>query len=69
MRVIEVNMERRRNEGAEETGVSRENPPTNGIVQHGSHLRKSGDRAGDCTRFALMGGERANRSTTAAPNV
>ncbi|KAJ8873230.1 hypothetical protein PR048_026864 [Dryococelus australis] len=33
MRVIEVNMERRRNEGAEETGDLRENPPTNGIVR------------------------------------
>ncbi|KAJ8875143.1 hypothetical protein PR048_023036 [Dryococelus australis] len=41
MRVIEVNMERRRNEGAGETGDPRENPPTNGIVRHDSHLRKS----------------------------
>ncbi|KAJ8887308.1 hypothetical protein PR048_013523 [Dryococelus australis] len=43
MRVIEVNMERYRNEGAGETGDPRENPPTNGIVRHDSHLGKSGD--------------------------
>ncbi|KAJ8868552.1 hypothetical protein PR048_030090 [Dryococelus australis] len=43
MRVIEVNTERRRNDGAGETENSRENPPTNGIVRHDSHLRKSGD--------------------------
>ncbi|KAJ8895586.1 hypothetical protein PR048_000922 [Dryococelus australis] len=40
MMVIEVNMERRRNERAGETGDPRENPPTNGIVRHDSHLRK-----------------------------
>ncbi|KAJ8872638.1 hypothetical protein PR048_026246 [Dryococelus australis] len=57
MRVIEVNMVRRRNEGAGETGDLRENPPTNGIVQHDFHLRKSGDPAGDGTRFASAGGE------------
>ncbi|KAJ8890638.1 hypothetical protein PR048_010147 [Dryococelus australis] len=37
MRVIEVNLERRRNEGAEETADPRENPLTNGIVRHDSH--------------------------------
>ncbi|KAJ8881533.1 hypothetical protein PR048_018015 [Dryococelus australis] len=42
MRMIEVNMERRRNEGAGETGDHRENPPTSGILWHDSHLRKSG---------------------------
>ncbi|KAJ8893883.1 hypothetical protein PR048_006484 [Dryococelus australis] len=47
MRVIEANMERRRNEGAGETGDPRENPPANGIVRHDSHLLKSGDPAGD----------------------
>ncbi|KAJ8874343.1 hypothetical protein PR048_025189 [Dryococelus australis] len=41
MRVNEVSMEQRRNESAGETGDSG-NPPTNGIVQHDSHLRKSG---------------------------
>ncbi|KAJ8869236.1 hypothetical protein PR048_030808 [Dryococelus australis] len=46
MRVIEVNMERRRNEEAGETGDARENPPTNGIVRHDSHLRISGGPAG-----------------------
>ncbi|KAJ8887519.1 hypothetical protein PR048_013735 [Dryococelus australis] len=43
MRVIEVNMEQRRNEGEGETGDPRGNPPTNGIVRHDFHLRKSGD--------------------------
>ncbi|KAJ8866400.1 hypothetical protein PR048_032243 [Dryococelus australis] len=47
VRAIEVNMERRRNEGAGETGDPRENPQTSGIVRHDSHLRKSGDPAGD----------------------
>ncbi|KAJ8877385.1 hypothetical protein PR048_021839 [Dryococelus australis] len=47
MRVIEVNMERSRNEGAGETGDLLENPPTNGIVRHDSHLRKSCDPTGD----------------------
>ncbi|KAJ8879751.1 hypothetical protein PR048_020359 [Dryococelus australis] len=42
-----VNMEQRRNEGVGETGDPREDPPTNGIVRHDSHLRKSGDSAGD----------------------
>ncbi|KAJ8882649.1 hypothetical protein PR048_014461 [Dryococelus australis] len=44
-----MNMEHRRNGGAGETGYPRENPPTNGIVRHDSHLRKSGDpdRLGD----------------------
>ncbi|KAJ8872287.1 hypothetical protein PR048_025889 [Dryococelus australis] len=50
-----------------ETGDSRENPPIMGIVRHDSHLRKSGDPVGDLTRFALVGGERGNRSATAAP--
>ncbi|KAJ8865847.1 hypothetical protein PR048_033369 [Dryococelus australis] len=47
MRVIEVNMERHWNEGTGETGDPRENPPTNSIVRHYSHLRKSGETAGD----------------------
>ncbi|KAJ8877429.1 hypothetical protein PR048_021883 [Dryococelus australis] len=42
MRVIEVSMEQRRNERVAETGDSRENPPTYGIVRHDSHMRKSG---------------------------
>ncbi|KAJ8878039.1 hypothetical protein PR048_022502 [Dryococelus australis] len=53
MRVIEVNMERHRSEEEAETGDPRENPSTNGIVRHDSHLRKSG--------------KRANRSATVAP--
>ncbi|KAJ8872640.1 hypothetical protein PR048_026248 [Dryococelus australis] len=42
MRVIEVGMERRGNEKVGENGRSRENPPTDSIVRHDSHLRKSG---------------------------
>ncbi|KAJ8881994.1 hypothetical protein PR048_018482 [Dryococelus australis] len=42
-------------------------PLTNGIVRHDSHLRKSGDPAGDWTRFALVEGEQANRSSTMSP--
>ncbi|KAJ8866082.1 hypothetical protein PR048_033606 [Dryococelus australis] len=42
MRVIEVSMEQCRNERARKTGYPRENPPTNGIVRHDSHMRKSG---------------------------
>ncbi|KAJ8882029.1 hypothetical protein PR048_018517 [Dryococelus australis] len=53
MRVIEANMERRRNEGAVETGNSQENPPTNGIVRHDSHLRNSSDPAGNAVRCLL----------------
>ncbi|KAJ8884583.1 hypothetical protein PR048_016440 [Dryococelus australis] len=44
MRVTEVSMEKYRNEGAGKTGGPRENPPTNGIVRHDSHVRKSGTR-------------------------
>ncbi|KAJ8881478.1 hypothetical protein PR048_017959 [Dryococelus australis] len=42
MRAIVVRMEQHRNERAGETGDPRENPPTNGIVRHDSHMRKSG---------------------------
>ncbi|KAJ8877672.1 hypothetical protein PR048_022127 [Dryococelus australis] len=45
MRVIVVNMERRRNEGAGKTEYPRENQMTNAIVMHNSHLQKSGDPA------------------------
>ncbi|KAJ8874052.1 hypothetical protein PR048_024892 [Dryococelus australis] len=37
-----VSTEQRWNERAGKTGNLRENPPTNGIVRHGSHMRKSG---------------------------
>ncbi|KAJ8877655.1 hypothetical protein PR048_022110 [Dryococelus australis] len=47
LRHSQVNMEQRRNEGMGITGDPRENPPTNGIVRHDSHSRKSGDPAGD----------------------
>ncbi|KAJ8889300.1 hypothetical protein PR048_008798 [Dryococelus australis] len=40
--VIEVSMERCRNERAGEAADPRENPPTDGIVRHDSHKRKSG---------------------------
>ncbi|KAJ8870340.1 hypothetical protein PR048_029361 [Dryococelus australis] len=39
--VIEASVEQRRNERAGETGDPREDPPTNGIVRHDSHMRKS----------------------------
>ncbi|KAJ8871681.1 hypothetical protein PR048_028008 [Dryococelus australis] len=39
-------MEQHRNEGMGETGDPRENPPTNGIVRHDSHYRKSSDPVG-----------------------
>ncbi|KAJ8868728.1 hypothetical protein PR048_030267 [Dryococelus australis] len=39
---VEVSMEQHRNERAGETGDPRENSPTNGIVRHDSHMRKSG---------------------------
>ncbi|KAJ8866078.1 hypothetical protein PR048_033602 [Dryococelus australis] len=42
MWVIKMSIERRRNEGEGETGDLRENPQTNGIVHHGSHIRKFG---------------------------
>ncbi|KAJ8882993.1 hypothetical protein PR048_014832, partial [Dryococelus australis] len=42
MRMIEVNMEQRRNEGEGETGDTGENPPTNVIVLHDSHMPKFG---------------------------
>ncbi|KAJ8894438.1 hypothetical protein PR048_007092 [Dryococelus australis] len=59
MGVIKMSMEQRRNERAGETGDPRENPPTNGIVRHDSHMRKFG-----VTQIALVGGEQANRSAT-----
>ncbi|KAJ8866871.1 hypothetical protein PR048_032733 [Dryococelus australis] len=43
MRVIEVSIERRRRFRE----ILLENPPANGIVRHDSHLRRSGDPAGD----------------------
>ncbi|KAJ8891249.1 hypothetical protein PR048_010765 [Dryococelus australis] len=40
-------MEWARNEGTGEMGDLREDPPTSGIVQHDSPLRRSGDPDGD----------------------
>ncbi|KAJ8881590.1 hypothetical protein PR048_018075 [Dryococelus australis] len=58
----------RQNKSARKTGNIRENPPTSCIVRHDYHLRKSGNGpAGDLSRIALVGGEQANRSATAAP--
>ncbi|KAJ8867746.1 hypothetical protein PR048_031549 [Dryococelus australis] len=48
MTVIEVIMEQRRNERAGETG---ENLPTNGIVEHNSHMRKSGIHGAEIAFF------------------
>ncbi|KAJ8897649.1 hypothetical protein PR048_002998, partial [Dryococelus australis] len=42
MSVIEVSIEQRRNEGPGEAGDPREDPQTNGIVRHDSHMRESG---------------------------
>ncbi|KAJ8865733.1 hypothetical protein PR048_033254 [Dryococelus australis] len=42
MRMTEVSIEQRRNERAGETGDHRENPPTDSIVRHDCHMRKSG---------------------------
>ncbi|KAJ8897352.1 hypothetical protein PR048_002698 [Dryococelus australis] len=59
MRVIEVSMERRRNERTRETDDPRAKPAgTSGIVRHDFHLRKfESEPAGDRTRFALVGGD------------
>ncbi|KAJ8894235.1 hypothetical protein PR048_006847 [Dryococelus australis] len=59
MRLIEVIMEKRRNERAGETRDPRENPLTNGIVWHDSRMRKSG--------IAMVRGGQASRSVTLAP--
>ncbi|KAJ8893482.1 hypothetical protein PR048_006080 [Dryococelus australis] len=48
--VIEVRMERRRNEGAGETGGPRKKSRTNDIVRHDSHMRKSSDPVGVIAR-------------------
>ncbi|KAJ8867791.1 hypothetical protein PR048_031596 [Dryococelus australis] len=62
-------MERRWSAMAGETGVPRENTPANGIVQHDSHMRKSGSEpAGYRARIALVGGERPSHCATAAPH-
>ncbi|KAJ8874073.1 hypothetical protein PR048_024914 [Dryococelus australis] len=45
MRAIEVSIKQRLNERAGEAGDPRENPLTDGIVRHDSHMRKSGDQA------------------------
>ncbi|KAJ8889457.1 hypothetical protein PR048_008956 [Dryococelus australis] len=55
---------------AEETGYPRENPPTNSIIHHDSHIRKSGsDPARNRTWFAQLGGEYSNHYNTMAPLV
>ncbi|KAJ8890127.1 hypothetical protein PR048_009634 [Dryococelus australis] len=67
MRVIEVIMARRRNERTGETGDPRENPPTNGIVRHDSHMRKSG-----VTRLGIEYGSswcEASRLTAQPPRL
>ncbi|KAJ8865721.1 hypothetical protein PR048_033242 [Dryococelus australis] len=54
MRVIEACMEHRRNERVDETGDTRGNPLTNGIVRHDSHMQKfRSDLGGDRTWIAL----------------
>ncbi|KAJ8868897.1 hypothetical protein PR048_030438 [Dryococelus australis] len=61
-------MDRRWNARARETGVSRENPPTSGIVNHDFHMRKSGSEPGrDRAQITVVGGERPSHCATAAP--
>ncbi|KAJ8888777.1 hypothetical protein PR048_008269 [Dryococelus australis] len=51
-------MEQRRDTKVWGNGDSRENPPTSGIVQLDSHVRKSGGNpTGSRTRFVLVGCE------------
>ncbi|KAJ8890743.1 hypothetical protein PR048_010252 [Dryococelus australis] len=54
--VIDVTMEQCRNERAGETGDPQENPPTSGIVRHGSHMRKSASEPGLLRRTITNGG-------------
>ncbi|KAJ8878551.1 hypothetical protein PR048_019129 [Dryococelus australis] len=63
IRVIEVSMEQHRNERAVETGDSGESPPTDGIVRHDSHMRKSGVTRPGIEPASV---EQANRSATVA---
>ncbi|KAJ8878180.1 hypothetical protein PR048_022647 [Dryococelus australis] len=76
MRVTEVSMEQRRNERVGETGYPRENQPTNDIVQHDPHMRKSGlpwpHRREDCTPvqcFARRGDESVDAHVSVAPSA
>ncbi|KAJ8873342.1 hypothetical protein PR048_026976 [Dryococelus australis] len=63
--VFEVSMKQRRNERVGEMGDPREDPPTNGIVRHGSQMQKSGVTwPGFCTWIASVRGEQANISET-----
>ncbi|KAJ8883921.1 hypothetical protein PR048_015776 [Dryococelus australis] len=63
-----LGMERRWIVRAEETGVPRENPPESGIIQHDSHMRKSGSEpTGDQARIAMVGGERPSHCVSQAP--
>ncbi|KAJ8867595.1 hypothetical protein PR048_031397 [Dryococelus australis] len=67
MRVIGASMERRRNEGVGEVGDPREDPPTNGIVRHDSHMRRFG-----VTRPGIEPGSpwwEASRLTAQPPRV
>ncbi|KAJ8868756.1 hypothetical protein PR048_030296 [Dryococelus australis] len=63
MRVIKVNMDRRRNEGAGEAGYPPENPPINGIVRHDSHLRNPGHQlmTSSAERCCVPSGGKKNR--------
>ncbi|KAJ8881827.1 hypothetical protein PR048_018313 [Dryococelus australis] len=60
-------MERRWNSRAGETGIPRENPPVSSVVQHDSHMRRSGSElGGDRARIAVVGGERPSHCSRAA---
>ncbi|KAJ8895065.1 hypothetical protein PR048_000390 [Dryococelus australis] len=54
MRVIDVSMEQCWSEGVGETGDLRENPPTNGIVRHDSHMRNPDYTAQECDMLQDM---------------
>ncbi|KAJ8894564.1 hypothetical protein PR048_007227 [Dryococelus australis] len=57
-----------RMKGRGKRDITEKIPPINGTIQHDSpHAKIRECPAGDGTRFALVGGERANHSATAAP--
>ncbi|KAJ8872545.1 hypothetical protein PR048_026151 [Dryococelus australis] len=63
MRAIEVSVEQRRNERAGETGDYLEDPPTNDIVRHDFHMRKSGADEGEMRRERSSAGIRGQGET------
>ncbi|KAJ8882716.1 hypothetical protein PR048_014529 [Dryococelus australis] len=67
--LMQPKLNRRRNEGAGETGDPRQYPPTNGIVRHDPHMRKSGvTRPGFEHGSPWWKTNGLNHSATAVPN-